>query len=98
MLITNATLHAFADRQGEIRVGFSRSGAFITCSVADNGSAPGLVRPGRGLRIIEELSRSLEGRFERKFSPSGSVSTGSSFPCRPRRRTRFCRFSTAGPS
>jgi two-component sensor histidine kinase len=74
-LITNATLHAFADRQGEIRVGLSRSGAFITCSVTDNGSAPGLVRPGRGLRIIAELSRTLEARFERKFSPSGSTST-----------------------
>jgi two-component sensor histidine kinase len=74
-LITNATLHAFADRDGEIRVGLSRSGAFVTCSVADNGSAPGLVQPGRGLRIVEELSRSLDGRFERKFSPSGSVST-----------------------
>jgi two-component sensor histidine kinase len=47
-LITNATLHAFADRQGEIRVELSRNGAFITCSVADNGSAPGLYSPDVG--------------------------------------------------
>ncbi len=74
-LITNATRHAFAGRHGEIRVGLSRNGAFLTCSVADNGSAPGIVRPGRGLRIIEELSRSLDGRFERNFGANGSAAT-----------------------
>ena len=35
----------------------------------------GAVRPGRGFRIIEALSHSLDGRFERKFGPSGSMST-----------------------
>jgi len=74
-LVTNATRHAFAGRGGRIHVGLFRSGAWVTCSVADNGSAPGFVQPGRGLRIVEELSRSLDGRFERRFSPSGSVST-----------------------
>src|SRR6266446_6361493 len=58
-LVTNATRHAFAGRRGEIRVVLSRSGGFVTCSVADNGSAPDFVKPGRGLRIVEELSRSL---------------------------------------
>ena len=79
-LVTNATRHAFAGRRGEIRVELSRNGGFVTCSVADNGSAPSFVQPGRGLRIVEELSRSLDGRFERKFGPRGSIST-LIFPC-----------------
>ena len=79
-LVTNAVQHAFARRHGAIRVVLSRSGGFITCHIADNGSAPGFVQPGRGLRIVEDLSRSLDGRFERKFGPRGSVSTVI-FPC-----------------
>jgi hypothetical protein len=52
-----------------------RAGAFVRCSVADNGSTPAQVQPGRGLRIVEELSRSLDGRVERRFGPRGSIST-----------------------
>jgi two-component sensor histidine kinase len=94
-LITNATRHAFAGRNGEIRVGLSRSGAFVTCSVADNGSAPAFVQPGRGLRIVEELSRSLDGCFGRRFGPNGSVST-LIFPC-VAQPAQADRATTSGP-
>jgi two-component sensor histidine kinase len=74
-LITNAVRHAFVGRRGEIRVELLQTGKFIECSVADNGSAPVRVRPGRGLTILEALSKSLGGSFERKFSHKGSIST-----------------------
>lgn len=74
-LITNAARHAFAGRPGEIRVELVRAGAFIKCTVCDNGSAPAQIQPGRGLRIVEELTKALDGRFERKFGPRGSAST-----------------------
>jgi len=74
-LITNAARHAFAGRPGEVRVELFRAGAFIKCTVCDNGSAPAQIQPGRGLRIVEELTKALNGRFERNFGPRGSTST-----------------------
>jgi hypothetical protein len=41
----------------------------------DNGSAPASIGPGRGLKIIDELTRSLGGRFEGELGPKGSTST-----------------------
>jgi two-component sensor histidine kinase len=79
-LINNAARHAFLSGAGEIRVELSRAGAFAKCIVADDGSAATMVRPGRGLKIIEELSESLDGRFEQKFGSSGSWSV-LVFPC-----------------
>jgi len=74
-LITNAARHAFNGRRGNIRVELLRTKAFIKCTVADNGSSPAQIQPGRGIRIVNDLSNSLDGRFERKFGPGGSIST-----------------------
>jgi two-component sensor histidine kinase len=73
-LITNAARHAFVGRRGEIRVELSRAGGVAKCGVADNGSAQAQVRAGRGSIIVEELTRGLDGRFEREFGPGGSTS------------------------
>lgn len=73
-LINNAARHAFPDGDGEIRVELWLSGALAKCSVIDNGSAVAVrVVPGRGLKIIESLSRSLDGRFVQKIRPGGST-------------------------
>jgi len=73
-LITNAARHAFHGRNGEIRVQLLRAGAFVHCKVMDNGSAPAHVQRGHGLRIIEELVKALDGRFEQRFGTAGSTS------------------------
>jgi two-component sensor histidine kinase len=74
-LITNAARHAFAGRPGEVRVELVRTGAFVRCTVSDNGSARGNVRPGRGSRIVEQLVKELNGSFERKFGFAGTTVT-----------------------
>lgn len=79
-LIVNAARHAFSDGGGEIRVELRRAGAIAQCSVADNGSVSAMTAPGRGLKIIDELSKSLGGRFIQKFGPRGSRSLVV-FPC-----------------
>jgi two-component sensor histidine kinase len=73
-LIINSARHAFSSGEGEIRVELLRAGAFARCSVVDNGSAAATLAPGRGLKIIDDLSRSLGGRFEQRFGPHGSRS------------------------
>ena len=73
-LITNAVRHAFHGRNGEIRVELLRAGAFVHCQVMDNGSAPADVQWGHGLRIIEELVKALDGRFDQRFGTAGSTS------------------------
>jgi signal transduction histidine kinase len=73
-LITNAVRHAFHGRNGEIRVELLRAGVFVRCKVMDNGSAPAHVQRGHGLRIIEELIKALDGRFEQRFGTAGSTS------------------------
>lgn len=74
-LITNAARHAFAGRPGTIRVELRGGAGFVTCAVSDNGSAPAPVRiqPGRGLRIVEELTRSLDGQVERECGSAGTT-------------------------
>lgn len=79
-LIINSARHAFSGGAGEIRVELSRAGTIGKCSVTDNGLAAGTVAPGRGLKIIDQLSRSLDGRFEQRFGPRGSRSI-LAFPC-----------------
>jgi two-component sensor histidine kinase len=74
-LITNAARHAFAGRPGEIRVELVRTDGFVRCTVSDNGSAPADVRPGRGIRIVEQLATALDGSFERKFGFAGTAAT-----------------------
>ena len=73
-LITNAARHAFADGGGEIRVELLRAGTSVKCSVLDNGSAEAKVYPKRGLKIIDELTKGVDGRFNQKFEPRGSTS------------------------
>jgi two-component sensor histidine kinase len=73
-LITNAVRHAFHGRNGEIGVELLRAGAFVHCKVMDNGSAPAHVQRGHGLKIIEELVKALDGRFEQRFGTAGSTS------------------------
>src|SRR5260221_12384809 len=44
------------------------------CRVLDNGSAPLNFRPGHGLKIVNELTKALDGRFEQRFATGGSTS------------------------
>jgi two-component sensor histidine kinase len=72
-LINNAAEHAFASGNGRIRVELASAGAFVECKVRDNGSATASVQPGRGLKIISELTKGLGGRFEQSFGAAGST-------------------------
>jgi two-component sensor histidine kinase len=63
-LVTNSARHAyFEGRKGEVRVELSREGTFLKCRVSDNGSVSTRIRPGHGLRILVDLTRSLGGRM-----------------------------------
>jgi two-component sensor histidine kinase len=73
-LITNATRHAFGDGGGKIQVELFQRGPFVNCRVADNGTAPEKIRPGRGSAIVEGLIASLDGTINRYFGPGGTVS------------------------
>jgi len=73
-LITNAARHAFARRDGRIRVELSRTGELVECRVLDNGSSS-VSRPGRGLKIVNELTKALDGRFDQRFTNGGSTSS-----------------------
>jgi two-component sensor histidine kinase len=73
-LITNAARHAFSDGKREIRVELLRAGSYVTCKVQDNGSPPNSVVPGRGLKIVHELVKTLNGNLKHKFGSHGSIS------------------------
>jgi two-component sensor histidine kinase len=73
-LVTNAARHAFGDAGGKIQIDLSRCGPFVKCRVADDGSAPEKVRPGRGFAIVERLIASLDGTINQHFGPGGAVS------------------------
>jgi two-component sensor histidine kinase len=73
-LVTNAVRHAFPGGIGEIRVELLRAGQFVECRVMDNGSAPANFQPGRGLKIVDELIKALDGRFDQTFRIGGSAS------------------------
>jgi two-component sensor histidine kinase len=73
-LVTNAARHAFGNGNGEIRVEIARARQSVECRVTDNGSAPAIVQPGRGLRIVDELAKDLDGRIYQKFGHTGSRS------------------------
>jgi two-component sensor histidine kinase len=72
-LITNADRHAFHKRGGWIRVELLPSTSFIECRVSDNGASEGTIYPGRGLRIVEALARSLGGTIKQDFGPQGAT-------------------------
>jgi two-component sensor histidine kinase len=68
-LVTNALRHAcFDGHDGEIKIELMRAGSWVHCQVSDNGSGLGRIKPGRGLRIVGELAKSLGGRMGHTFS------------------------------
>jgi two-component sensor histidine kinase len=73
-LVTNAARHAFGNGNGQVRLELSRAGKFVQCTVLDNGSAPGNVQRGRGLTIVDELVKGLDGRLDQRFGQRGSRS------------------------
>ena len=78
-LVTNAVRHAcFDGRDGEIKIKLMCTRSWVNCWVSDNGSGLGRIKPGRGLRIVSELAKSLGGRMSHTF---GMTSTfGLDFP------------------
>src|ERR1700730_3800195 len=73
-LVTNASRHAFGNGKGQIRLELSRAGKLVECRVVDNGSAPKNVLRGRGLKIVDELVKGLDGRLDQRFGQRGSFS------------------------
>jgi two-component sensor histidine kinase len=72
-LITNAERHAFRNGGGSIRVELLPSSAFVECRVTDNGTSEANTRPGHGLKIVEELAKSLGGTIDQRFGPHGAT-------------------------
>jgi two-component sensor histidine kinase len=72
-LVTNAARHALTGDEGWIRVELLREGAFVECRVLDNGSASVNLQPGRGLKIVQELTKALDGRFYQTLATGGST-------------------------
>jgi two-component sensor histidine kinase len=86
-LVTNAVRHAcFDGRDGEIKIKLMRAGSWVNCRVTDNGSGLGRIKPGRGLRIVGDLAKSLGGRMDHTF---GTTST--SFALFPSHAARAAR-------
>jgi two-component sensor histidine kinase len=73
-LVTNAARHAFGNGNGQVRIELSRAGKLVECKVVDNGSAPVNVQRGRGLKIVDELVKGLDGRLDQRFGQRGSFS------------------------
>ncbi len=74
-LVTNAARHAFSGQKGKgsIRVELIRAGSFVTCKVQDNGAPPREIREGRGLHIVRNLAKALNGHFEQRDGSRGLV-------------------------
>ena len=73
-LVTNSARHAYENHSGEIRVALWRDGEFVKCSVQDGGSSAASFKAGRGLRIVDGLSKTFGGRFKQTFGRRGSKS------------------------
>jgi two-component sensor histidine kinase/DNA-binding winged helix-turn-helix (wHTH) protein len=86
-LVTNAARHAFGHAGGKILVKLSRCGPIINCRVADDGTAPEEIQPGRGFAIVEALIASLHGTINQYFGPGGSVSDMNFPVCSQAQRT-----------
>jgi two-component sensor histidine kinase len=72
-LVTNAVRHAcFDGRDGEIEIKLMRAGSWVNCQVSDNGSGLARIKPGRGLRIVGDLAKSLGGRIDHTFGTKGT--------------------------
>lgn len=72
-IITNAVRHAFDAAGGEIRVRLAVRDLAAECRISDTGKARGNVRPGRGLKIMQELADALGGQIAFRFGPRGAV-------------------------
>lgn len=59
---------------GEPSRPLARARQSVECKVTDNGSAPATVQRGRGLTIVHELVKGLNGCIYQKFGPTGSRS------------------------
>jgi two-component sensor histidine kinase len=67
-LVTNAARNACFDaRTGEIKIKLTRTGALVNCIVVDNGARSARGAAGHGLRIRNDLARTLGGRVEQGF-------------------------------
>src|SRR5262249_42909447 len=73
-LVTNAARHAFNGAEGEIWVELWPIGDFVECRVSDSGIASHNVQRGRGLYIVEELVKRLDGKLKQRFGSLGSTS------------------------
>lgn len=73
-LISNSSRHAFTKGSGTIRVVLSQDGSYVTCCVADNGTAPADIWPDRGFKIVKALAVRLQGTIEQQCGPRGTVS------------------------
>jgi len=73
-LITNSARHAFQGTEGQVLVELHSAGNFIECRVSDDGMSPRQIQRGRGLSIIHELAKHLDGRLEQSFGMDGSSS------------------------
>jgi two-component sensor histidine kinase len=79
-LVANSVRHACLDgRDGEIKIKLMRAGSWVNCRVTDNGSGLGRIKPGRGLRIVGDLAKSLGGRMGHTFGTT-STSFALDFP------------------
>ena len=71
-LLTNVARHVKLDvDHPELRVKLMLAGNIVKCGVSDNGSAPELVRRGRGLTIVGELASNLGGRVHTSCAAEG---------------------------
>jgi two-component sensor histidine kinase len=92
-LVANAVRHAcFDGRDGELKIKLTRAGSWVNCRVTDNGSGLGRIKPGRGLRIVGELAKSLGGRMGHTFG-----TTWTSFPGDAARAAREPRDRSPSP-
>jgi two-component sensor histidine kinase len=82
-LVTNSARHAFRAKGGSIRVELTATDFFVKCQVTDNGAGESTWRPGRGLKIVDALAKTLGGRIHRRVGPDGAMSV-LIFPARSR--------------
>src|SRR4029077_996778 len=74
LAIGNDRVRACSGGKREIRVELLRGGSYVICQVQDNGSPPRSVVPGRGLKIVQELVKTLNGNLKHKFGSHGTIS------------------------
>jgi two-component sensor histidine kinase len=72
-LITNAVRPAFHSGGGAICVELLMFASSVECRITDNGNGEENICPGRGLKIVEALARSLGGTIDQIFRPQGAM-------------------------